>query len=253
MALSITQTDSTQTTVTIWLQGMDINYPRKALEVYIDGSFHDDYQTNNSGFGLYYTVENLNANTSYSLEIRVFCYKNNDWYADPDSSSNVVATTISTSGGSGPQPPGPSTDGYFIITEHTNGRLTVQIKRLSGLTFGYDLFDSPDSSAAIQSSPDTSSTEYTFTNLSQGTYYVEALYQDGINWVRIESDSGNLRQRVDVSGGSGPTPTGDGYVYIYTGSRWAKAKPYIYTGPINGWQSATPYIYTGSVWKKCTD
>ena len=76
-------------------------------------------------------------------------------------------------------------------------------------------------------------------NVTAGTtYYL---------WFRMYQTSGSGSVTLYVVP---PSQQTGGYVYIYTGSSWVRAKPYIYTG--STWVSAAAYVFDGSTWKPTT-
>ena len=245
MSILITQTDSTSNSVTIWVYGMDINYPHKILDAKINGSYYNSYEDPNSGFGMYCTIEGLSPNTSYSLEIIAFHYYNGLYQPDPGTDENFATITISTSG-SGPSPGNTPTYRAY----ESNGNLEIDIINAgSGCEISTYLFNSPSSQSYIDRHLNLLQSYDTYSGLSNGTYYVEVDYRDNdTNWTTIYNNNGQIRAQVVIRGGS--PSTDDGYVYIYTGSQWRKAKPYIFNGV--SWKPATAYVFNGSTWKKTT-
>ena len=103
---------------------------------------------------------------------------------------------------------------------------------------GYN-YDTGVPNAVIASDDDHgtgSNFQITYSVDANTTYYL---------WLRMydASSSGSVTLYVDPPA----APSVGGYVWVFTGSGWQKAKPYVFTG--SGWQVAIPYIFDGSTWK----
>lgn len=214
MAISITQISQGNDWVQVRVSGLDSNYPTKSLQYYIDGSYIDSYDTTGGGGTIQFVVENLDSNTSYTLEVRAFCYYIvgglTDWWPDPASGENINSITIRTSSGGG----GGGTPTYVAYASGDSIEIEIINYGSNCQTCAY-LFDS--ASASTQIDYKYGNRTVSFSGLSNGTYYVQVDYQDDdiTSWTTLQNDdTGQTRTRVEVGGG-GTAPT---YTYETQGT-----------------------------------
>lgn len=238
---SVTVTNVTDTTATIELSNLNTYWFQKRFTFYwgeISYSNSDIVTSAIPEGGTYsYTYTGLSPNTSYIFGVYIEAMQSGTYYYEEQVNGNFT-----TSGGGG----GSSTT-YTVSTSGNNVIIDLYNTDPYYDVYFY-LYDSPSSSTSIRDSGlvmDTAT--YQFSGLSNGTYYVEVKYQKygTSTWTFLQNrNTGYTRSPITVGGS--PVTTG-GYVYIFTGSEWKKAKPYIFDG--SQWKPASPYIFNGSQWK----
>jgi len=234
---SVTVTGVTDTTASIEISGLNTYwFQKQAYFYYGEISYRPNPDVKTfvvPESGIYqYTYTGLSPNTSYIFAVDVYYMQSGEYVREAE-----LEGSFSTTGGGGGGNP------HFNAYD-TGSNIYVYAYDLQGVSYDYIYYSiastSHSESHVVNSGP------YTFENVPSGTYTVEALYVYNNVSHRIYTPGGSSYVTVTVSGGGGS----GGYVWIYTGSAWTRAKPYIYTG--SAWVPATPYIYTGSTWKPTT-
>ena len=197
MAISLYVQSYTSTTVTVFAMGTNINYSYKKFQIYIDGYMWSvAIQSGNQ-----FTIENLEPNTSYDLYINAY-YENGGWIFD--GTSNTI--TISTSGGSNLP--------TYILTPQSNNGILIQVYNASSECQIYTyLYDSPSSTSYIDSHHRNGAND-TYSNLADGTYYIEVDYRDNniTSWTPLQNyNTGQTRSLIEIGGGGGLVPTYTAY------------------------------------------
>ena len=230
MAINVSVTNITSTTATVVISNMNSYYTDKQITLSING----DSSTFEATVGTYYQYDlaRLSSNTTYTVIVAVRYWVPGDgWNSD-----GFDTATFTTDG----------EQIYPTYTAYASGNQIIfnvfdgsgyylrYFTRLSGESATTD-----DSGKITQTSYITPPLEYSTQYAVNVGYSTSPIESDGVEWIGtsyITTDS---------------APVGDGgYVYIFTGSIWRRAKPYIFTG--SRWAPASVYIFTGSRWQKTT-
>lgn len=242
--ISITIVDITSSSVKLQVTGLDFNNSFKRINV----SWDDDSRTYwfEDSIQPVFTIEGLQPNHTYNFEIQAY-YRDEDlrWQPDPSASENTRTIEITTD---------QDLDPYYTIS-YTDTTVTVQAHNTeSGTWFHYILVDG-SGNQIYDSIDDGHITNNPFTlpvTLTPSTNYgidrVQYYSSSADELVRIRFTDGNWEAGFTTESGSSPSGDG-GYAWIFTGTRWQKAKPYIFDG--TRWRPATPYIFDGARWRKC--